>query len=174
MLPSFMSDPVWSKVIGAILIVLGFSFFYKAWVALVKGRMLYWDGFLPATIVSPWVVHFPPKNLEKSLTKYKEAMWVHVVMGPVFFITAILSLGAGIDMVGLPGTKMINLAFSGGREGAPPAVIFNPRTGYRFPVIPRAATALSKVFGGKIELGQKDRLYDSDSGPSYDSAKSGN
>ena len=170
-MPAFMSDPVWSKVIGVILIVLGFSFFYKSWVALIKGRMLYWDGFLPATIVSPWVVHIPPKNLEKSLTKYKEAMWVHVIMGPVFFITAILSLGAGIDMVGLPGTKMINLAFSGGREGAPPAIIFDPRTGYRFPIIPRAATQLSKIFGGKIGLSAKDQLYDSSGQPSYQDAK---
>ena len=172
MLPQFMTDPVWSKVIGVVLIILGCSFFYKTWVAMIKGRMLYWDGFLPVTIVSPWIVHFPPKNPEKSLTKTKEAMWVHVIMGPVFFVTAVLSMGAGIDMVGLPGTKMLNLAFAGGREGAPPAIIFNPRSGYRFPIIPRASQQLAKIFGGKIDLQAKDALYDeSGTGQSYDSAQ---
>jgi hypothetical protein len=157
-----LQDPVWSKVVGVILIVLSFSFAYKTYLALIKGRLLYWDGFLPATILSPWILHLPPKNPKNSLSKYKEAMWVHVVMGPVFLISSLLCLGAGIDLIGLPGTRMINLAIAGGKEGRPPAIVFDKKSGYRFPIIPRTANQLGKMFGGKIGLAKDQQLYEQD------------
>ncbi len=165
-----LQDPVWARIIGVVLIVLSGSFAYKTYLALIKGRMYYWDGFLLGTIVSPWIVHLYPKNPKKSLTKHTEAMWVHVIMGPVFLITALLCLGAGVDLIGLPGTKMLNYAIAGGKEGQPPAVVFDAKTGYRFPIIPRTATHLSKVFGAKIGLNKKDELYSSDYQPSYSDA----
>ncbi len=46
--------------LGVALFLLGGSFAWKGYNALVKGRMLIWKGFLPFTIVSPFVTHLPP------------------------------------------------------------------------------------------------------------------
>ncbi len=152
-----LSQPA-SIAFGVFLVVLGCSFAYKSYMAIVKGRLLIWQGWLPFTLVSPFVNHLPPgKN---SLLKYKEAMWIHVIMGPVFFVLTILCVAAGVDYIGFPGTDAINSAMTGGKLGAAPAITFNKQRGYTFPILPRAAAHFGKLMGGKIGLNQKDSLYD--------------
>jgi hypothetical protein len=149
-----------SIALGVFLIVLGCSFGWKCYQALIKGRLLIWRGWLPFTLISPFVNHLPPgKN---SLLQWKEAMWIHVVMGPLFFFLMVLSIAAGIDYVGFPGTEAVNSAMTGGRLGAPPAIVFNKRTGYAFPFVPHAVAHFSKLLGGKIGLDKKQTYYDSD------------
>jgi hypothetical protein len=158
-----------SIAFGVLLIIVGASFGYKTWQALIRGRMLVWHGFLPFTIVSPFLTHLPPgKN---SLVKWKEAMWVHVIFGPVFFIVMVLCIGAGIDFVGLPGTQTLNDLLTGNKAGAPPAIVFSKRTGYQFPFIPRASAHFGKLFGGRIGLNDKDKLYDTNGQTEDDRSK---
>jgi hypothetical protein len=58
-----------------------------------------------------------------------------VMIGVSIFI--ILGTAIAADLLGLPGTKVVNLVLAGGEEGKPPCIIFNPHQGYRFPIIPR-------------------------------------
>lgn len=157
-----MSIPILSTpqsiAFGVLLIVLGISFGYKCYQALIKGRLLIWRGWLPFTLISPFTNHLPPgKN---SLLQYKEAMWIHVIMGPLFFLLTVLCIAAGIDYLGFPGTESVNSAMVGGKLGVAPAITFNKQTGYKFPIIPKAMAHFGKIFGGKVGLNQKDALYD--------------
>ena len=167
---NLLTDPLASKVVGGILIVLGFSFAYKTYLAFVKGRVLYWQGWLPVTIFSPWFVHVPPKNPEKSLSRYKEAGWVPLVVGPLFLGTTILSLAAGADLTGLPGTKTLNYALTGGKPGASEIITFDPRSGFHAPGLKRAVPALDKIFGKPLDLKPDQQMYEKN-GQSYDQTK---
>src|ERR1700677_3291640 len=114
-------------LVGVLLMVLGISFIWKAFQAMIKGRVKYWDGFLPFTIISPWIVHLPAgKN---SLIKWNEGLWVHLIMGPLFMFSAILCICAGADLTTLPGTATLNLVLNGGKAGSD-AVTFDKHTGY--------------------------------------------
>jgi hypothetical protein len=147
-----------SIAFGVFLVVLGCSFGWKCYQALIKGRLLIWRGWLPFTLVSPFINHLPPgKN---SLLQWKEAMWIHVIMGPMFFFLALLCIAAGIDYIGFPGTEAINTVMTGGKLGAPPAIVFNKRTGYAFPFFPHAVAHFSKLLSGKIGLDKGHELYD--------------
>src|SRR5277367_6533367 len=89
-------------LVGVIFMLLGVSFMYKAFLAMIRGKLFYWDGFLPLTIISPFTIHLPAgKN---SLIKSTEALWVHLLMGPIFMFTSILFIAAGADLADLPGT----------------------------------------------------------------------
>jgi hypothetical protein len=162
---TLLSDPLWSKVIGSVLIILGLSFAYKSYLALVKGRVLYWQGWLPITLISPWLVHIPPKDPKNSLSQYNEAAWVHAIVGPLFVATSVLCLAAGTDLVGLPGTKMLNLAITGGRPGASDFLTFDPKTGYHAPGLNRTGISLSRIFNRQMGLDQEKKYYDTV--PSY-------
>ncbi|HEY9684162.1 MAG TPA: hypothetical protein V6C86_21460 [Oculatellaceae cyanobacterium] len=158
-----------SIAFGVLLIIVGASFGWKTWNALIKGRMLVWYGFLPFTIVSPFLTHLPPgKN---SLVKWKEAMWVHVVFGPIFFCIMVLSIAAGIDFIGFSGTQTLNDLLTGNKLGAPPAITFSKTRGYQFPFIPRASAHFGKLFGGKLGLKDKDKLYDTNGQTEDDRSK---
>jgi len=149
-------------VFGVILSVLGLSFFWKAFQAMVKGRLKYWDGFLPLTLASLFLLHGPTGM--RSLIKETEGLWVHMIFGPIYMFTAILCLAAGMDMCFLPGTSTVNLVINGGKIGSE-AVIFDKNligtpstlfTGYRFPIVNRAYPVLAKLFGTKADT--KDKL----------------
>ncbi len=167
---TLLCDPLWSKVIGFALIILGLSFAYKSYLALVKGRVLYWQGWLPLTLISPWLVHVPPRDPNKSLSHYKESAWVHAVVGPLFLATTILCLAAGTDLVGLPGTKTLNLAITGGRPGAADFLTFDPKTGYHTPGLNRTGTTLNRIFGRQLGLDPSKRYYDAPD-KTYDAAR---
>jgi len=141
--------------IGIFLILLGVSFTYKAFLAIIRGKMAYWDGFLPFTIISPFTVHLP--GTKNSLIKSTEGLWIHMIMGPVFMITAILCLGAGADLAGLPGTATANWVLSGGKNTQ--QITFDRHTGFGFPIIARVGPQLKKMFGTQMGLKEKDQMY---------------
>jgi hypothetical protein len=92
-------------------------------------------------------------------------------MGPLFFCLFVLCVCAGVDYVGLPGTKLLNDAMTGGKLGVAPAITFNPRTGYTFPIVPRNLALLAKALSGKMNLDKKQQLYDEPQGKLDDSYK---
>jgi hypothetical protein len=134
--------------LGAVLIVFGLIYFYKAVVATARGRVAYWQGFLPFSVVSPWVVVLP--SGEKSLIRNAEGLWVTCLMAPLFFISSFACIIAGSTFCGYPGADYVNLACHGGKDGAP-FILFNTSSGFRFPVLDRAAPRLGKIFGKEVD-----------------------
>ncbi len=57
----------WDFVIGLLLIAIGFSFCWKCFQAMVKGKMKYWDGFLPFT--SDCSIYYALATSKRSLAK---------------------------------------------------------------------------------------------------------
>jgi hypothetical protein len=147
---SFLYDHLPKIAIGILVIIVGFSFIWKGWQGCVMGRFSYWAGFLPFTLVSPWLVHLPQGK--RSLVKTKEGMLAHILIGPSFFLCAVLCICAGTDLVGLPGTKTLNHIINGGDEGKPTSISFNENTGrYDFPLAKRASEKFYKqVFEHRI------------------------
>ncbi len=160
-----MSEPV-ALIVGILLMVIGISFGYKAYQAGIQGRVMYWEGFLPFTLISPFLLHLPAGK--RSLVKPAEGMWVHAVMAPIFGVLSVLCLAAGADYTGLPGVSTLNVAMNGFKWGGPISVIFNRRTGYQFPIIPRTGKQLAKIFSGKIHEDEA-QVYSKDNG-SYQQA----
>lgn len=140
-----IEHPILKVALGVIVIILGFSFIWKGWQAMVLGRFWYWSGFLPATLVSPWIIHLPPSK--RSLVKTKEGMLAHMVIGPSFMFCAILCICAGTDLVGFPGTKTLNLIVNGGNQAAPTSISFDENTGrYTFPIVTKSWNKVYKNF----------------------------
>src|SRR4029078_7244888 len=102
------------------------------WIATVLGRVHYWSGFLPFTIVSPWFIHLPPS--ERSLIKIKEGLVCHALIGPLFFFTAIPLIVAVMDLVGLPGSVGLNFILNAGDSSKPPAITYSGPLRYQFPL----------------------------------------
>jgi len=90
-----LTSPQASLAVGILLMAVGVSFFYKAVIALIKGRTEYWTGFLPLTIISPFLIHLPGGT--NSLIKYAEGMWVVAVMAPIFIVLSVLCSLAGAE-----------------------------------------------------------------------------
>lgn len=150
-------SPQMLKVVGVLLILLGCFYIFRMYQALVKGKVTYWAGWLPVTLISPWTcfVNANPKSLVKS----KEAMWVHIFMAPAFLISAALCICAGLDLIGLPGTTYLNDAF-GGAHGKK-AITFSKEQGYNFPFIGDAVVKFGKALaGGQMGLSKKDTMYE--------------
>lgn len=161
---------IWA--IGALVLALGCSFVYKGWNALVLGRCHYWSGFLPFTVISPWLLHLPPK--QGSLVKLREGMLCHMVIGPLFFITSFFFLIPGLDMLtGGYGTKMSNMILNAGDSTKPTAMIYAPPLNYKFPIMARASKTFGKLFNTKIyEDPSKSLLPGAQTGKSLDQAQS--
>lgn len=167
MIPT-MSTPV-ALMVGILLIIIGISFGYKAYLAGIQGKCMYWSGFLPFTLISPFVMHLPAgKN---SLVKPAEGLWVHAIMAPLFLVLCILTIAAGADYAGLPGVSSLNIALNGFKWGRADSVVFNRRTGYQFPIIARSGKQLGKIFGAEIGLKEKDKMVQGEPTGSYDSAR---
>ncbi len=156
--------------IGALLFALGCSYLYKGWNALILGRCHYWSGFLPFTVISPWLLHFPPK--QGSLVKLREGMLCHMVIGPLFFITSFFFLIPGLDMVaGGAGTKFANLVLNAADSTKPTAMIYSPPLNYKFPILARAGKTWGKLFNMKIYEDPSHSLLPGDQTKSLDQAQ---
>jgi hypothetical protein len=164
-MPQFDSG-ILTTATGILLILVGLSFCYKFFLASVLGRVSYWAGFLPLTIVSPFMIHLPAGK--KSLIKRTHGLWVHIVLGPAFLCCAVLSLAAGADLAGLPGVDTLNWILNGGDYSKPQAVRFSHvNYALSFPILTRAGARLSKSID-KFQLPEqeKDKLVHHD-GESY-------
>jgi hypothetical protein len=150
-------SPEMLKVTGVVLILLGCFYLFRMYQALVKGKITYWAGWGPVTLISPWtcLVNANPKSLVKS----KEAMWVHIIMTPAFLISAALCICAGLDLIGLPGTSYLNDAF-GGAHG-PKAITFSLRNGYNFPFIGKAIVGFGRAMAsGQMGIDKDKQMYE--------------
>lgn len=141
--------PPWAYTfIGVMLLLLGGSFIYKGWQGTVLGRCYYWAGFLPFTLISPWLIHLPPS--ENSLIKKREGLLCHMIIGPLFFLTSMFCLLFGADLVGLPGSDTANLILAAGDRSKPAAIIYSPPINYRWPIAARAGKQIDAIFQTKI------------------------
>jgi hypothetical protein len=73
----------------------------------------------------------------------------------VSILVVVLGLAAGADLVGLPGTKTLNLVLNGGDSTRPPVVLFSKQGGFHFLIVPRL---LNKLFPSK----NKEEIPDPD------------
>lgn len=143
-------------IAGVLIMILGVSFAWKAFQAMVKGKLKYWEGFLPFTLISLFTLHGP--SGKRSLIKETEGLWVHMVMGPIYLITSVLVLCAGADIANLPGTMLLNTVLQGGKAGT--AISFDKHYGYKFPILARALPVFKKLFSSEADLKNSDRLYE--------------
>jgi hypothetical protein len=141
--------------LGIVVVLLGFSFAYKFYLAAISGKCSYWTGFLPLTMVSPWLTHIPSTS-KRSLVKHAQGLWVHLVMGPIFLICSILCIAAGTEILGLPGIQALNWVLAAGNSGRAPAVAFDMHTGYRFPFLMRSSEIIGKRMS-KLQLDAGDK-----------------
>ncbi len=150
-----LMSPQASLAVGILLMLLGASFFYKAGVAAIKGYVQYWAGFLPLTLVSPFLIHLPARK--NSLIKKAEGMWVQTVMAPAFFVIGLLCAISGAEYAGLPAVDTMNMALHGGKVGDP-VISFSKTRGFAFPLLVRSSPALAKLFNVHIDLGVEQEL----------------
>ena len=143
---------------ATVLIVLGCSFAVKFWKAAFLGKTTYWAGFLPITLISPFLVHLPANK--RSLIREKQALWVYIILAPAFFAASMLLIEAGFDIAGLPGTETINSVINGGNGLRPPAIVFDKRHfHFSFPLFVRSGTqAMEKINKFAVPLAEKDKL----------------
>ncbi len=71
------------------LLMRGLLFCWKAYQAMVKGKMKYWHGFLPFTFVSPFVMHLPAGKVRlpkkpKDCGLHADGSSFHAVRYPLF------------------------------------------------------------------------------------------
>jgi len=138
----------WDIILGVVLIFLGCSFACKLYLAGAEGRISYWSGFVPFSIISPFLLHLPAGK--HSPVRQVHALWVYFIMAPIFLICSALCLAAGAEYFGLPGVSTLNWIIKCGKDTPPVAITFDKKSGYRFPLIPRVGT----TFGDKINKAQ--------------------
>jgi len=151
-------------LIATLFLALGLSFAYKCIEAVFFGRTYYWAGWLPIGIASPFFIHWPPKK--RSLIKRTQGWWIHITLGPAFFLCSLLFISTGMDKMGMNGTAMINtvltMPFIPRRAGAPdegPAITYSKAEGYKFPILPRMTKAIyNLMFASKVEMNENQVL----------------
>lgn len=142
-----LPDPVWTAL-GLLAAAIGFSFLYKGWNALVLGRIHYWSGFLPLSLISPFLIHLPTgKN---SLVKTKEGLLCHMLVGPMFFLAALPLLVVGADLLGLGGTSFANQVLTVGSPVKAEAITYSRPLNYHFPIVGRSSERFQEILGNKI------------------------
>jgi hypothetical protein len=152
MLPPMFSDDRFCIPLGIVLILVSMSYFWKCYYAVIRGQINYSNRFFPevtflsALIVPPWT------STKKSFIDTRKVVWVHVFLGPLFFMLAVCTLLIGFDYAGLHGTDIVNLGFSGGQPDCAQAIIFNRRTGYQFPIMDRAAKNINRMIHSCVLL----------------------
>jgi len=148
-------DPVWTAL-GLLAASLGFSFLYKGWNALVLGRIHYWSGLLPLSLLSPFLIHLPTgKN---SLIRTKEGLLCHMLVGPLFFLTALPLLVLGADLLGLGGTGFANQVLNIGSASKAPAIVYSPPIHYDFPIVARSSQRMNTILNNKLPEDATKRL----------------
>lgn len=166
-----MSSEQTHMLIGIILLLLSASYAHKFFMSAVQGKCWIWTGFLPFTIVSPLLLHIPPKP--NGLSKVVQGMWVHMVMGPIFLVVFLLTLVAGADLVGWPGTYFANKLLTAANRDHTDAISFNKDT-YRmtFPAIAKGAQKLQRQFmGSRVGMKKEDELLQGGPTGSYSQAQ---
>lgn len=176
--------PALKIVVGGALVVLGFSFIYKAQLAALQGRVRFWTGlehfgflFVPITILTPFFTHLP--SSEKSLIVDRRSLYNHLLYGPLFLLVALMCITSGADLVGLPGARIMNTILTFGRQTMPytdpttgvrrevpipPAVVYTPPVGdswigsYKFPLIKRARLTVFRTLTTKINFNKSSSL----------------
>ncbi len=149
-----------SLIIGIIVTLLGISFAYRCYRACVSGKINYWAGFLPLSIISLVLIHTPPPPSpvvgkkrpvnrddpppKRTLIREAQGLWVHFIMGPIYFAIAVLFIAAGCDLMGLPGIDTLNYLLNGGNKFAPVAITYDKRYHFQFPIFVRAMERFGK------------------------------
>ncbi len=152
---NMLTSPQASLAVGIVLMAVGVSFFYKSVIALVKGRMEYWTGFLPLTMISPFLIHLP--GSKNSLIKFAEGLWVVAVMAPVFLVLSVLCMLSGAEYAGMPAVENMNSALHGGTDGTA-VIAFSKTRGFAFPLLAHSSPALKRVFSSSINLDSKQEI----------------
>ena len=158
-----MLQSIGHVLFGLFLIVLGISFGWKFIQASFLGKVNYWGGiekvhwlFHPITIfVTPIFVHTPPSA--KNLIKTRQAGYVHLFWGPIFFLTSLMLLVSGADFLGLPGTSAMNFVLTCGRSDIPPAITYQPPFTYKFPILKKARKTVIRLLTADILFKDKDK-----------------
>lgn len=157
----FMSEQL-GVGLGVVLMLVGLGYLFKAFIAIGQGRLWYWTGFLPLTLISPWLIFNPPnERKEKSLSKVKEALWVPLFFGPMFLFCSFCCLVAGADLANLPGSKMTNNFLTSWTSDKTPIVVFDKKHyKMQFPAAIKTANKITKMFfgGGILQIKQEDKL----------------
>lgn len=150
-------SPAMKVVGGALLFLIGVSYGYKFVRASFLGKVNYWSGFdhfgwifAPFTmLVTPFLCHTPANG--KTLIKTKDAAWVHLLWGPVFFMSSLMCMVAGADFMGLPGTSAMNYILTFGRMDVPPAITYSPPFTYKFPFLANAQKTILEMATTKMD-----------------------
>jgi hypothetical protein len=153
-----------SSLAGVLLMLLGVSFAYKFYQAALMGKVNYWAGlenvhwiFHPITVfITPLFVHTAPK--ETNLIKTRTAGWVHLLFGPFFFLTSLMMLVSGADMLHLPGTEAMNFVLTCGNPNIPRAITYQPPFTYKFPILKKARRTMFKLLTGDIYLDKNKKM----------------
>jgi hypothetical protein len=165
-------DTMWPAirmVAGFAILVLGLSFTWKFIQAAFLGKVTYWTGlekfgflFAPLTLfISPMLCHLP-YDPKKSLIQERQQLWVHLIFGPVFFISSLMCLTSGFDLLGLPGSTSLNTILTLGRHDIPQCIVYTPPAGtnlignYRFPFVKKATKVVLKALTIKVPEDKKN------------------
>jgi hypothetical protein len=78
-------------------------------------------------------------------------------MAPIFLLLSVLTLAAGVDLMGLPGTAAVNFIISGGKGTQ--EIVFSKNYGYSFPILARQYPTVKKWMEARMGLKDSDALY---------------
>jgi hypothetical protein len=165
-------DTMWPAlrlVMGFAILVLGLSFAWKFYQAAFLGRVAYWTGlekfgflFAPITLfISPMLCHLPydPKN---SLIQERQQLWVHLFFGPVFFVSALMCMTSGFDLMKLPGSTCLNTILTLGRRDIPQCIVYTPPGDtqligqYKLPFVKKATKVVLRALVTKVPEDKKN------------------
>lgn len=147
--------------LGVFLMLLGLGYLFKAYVAIAQGRFWYWTGFLPLTVISPWLIFNPPDDRKSNaIAKSKDTIWAPLFFGPVFTVLSVLCVSAGADLANLPGTSTTNRVLTSWTSDKTPVIVFDKKHyKMQFPAVVKTANKLtSLIFGVKMNIHEKDKL----------------
>lgn len=165
-------DTLWSslRLVGGFgLFVLGISFAWKFYNAAFLGKVVYWSGlekfgfaFMPITVfLSPMICHLP-YDKKNSLIHTRQELWVHLVFGPVFFVSALMCMTSGSDAMGIPGSTSLNTVLTVGRHDVPACIVYTPPGttqfigSYKFPFVRKATKTILKALTIKVPEDKKN------------------
>lgn len=156
-------------VLGFLVFVLGVMYAVKFFQASIMGKVSYWVGleafhgatlgfiFVPLTIlITPLFCLGKPDD--KKLIRTKIAPWVHLFWGPVFFLASLMCMTAGADFMGFPGSTIMNTVLTFGRQDVPPAIVYTPPFGYKFPILKKARKVVFKFLTQQIAFDKRKSL----------------
>ncbi len=147
--------------LGVVLMLLGLGYLFKAYVAIAQGRFWYWSGFLPLTIISPWLIFNPPDDRKaNAIAKVKDTIFAPIFFGPVFTILSVLCLSAGGDLANLPGTATTNKVLTSWTSDKTPVIVFDKKHyKMQFPAVVKTANKITNMFfRNNLNIKDQDKL----------------